>query len=289
MATMSRPIELIPPAQQVLWGWPAVLNFALGGLGAGLYVAAVVAAGFERSFAVVVASWLGPALVLLGFAAVAAEAGRPFRGPRVLTRVRTSWMSRELWLGGAFIVLVAADLAFPLRPHRIEAVVAALLLALAQGFIVRRARGVIAWDMPLVPLLFLLSALLSGAGGFLVIEAARGAVPPAAFLGAVMALLVGGFIVWGRYLGGSRDDAFLRAIEPLGDGPPALFIARGGYLLPFVLLALGASLPAVAPAALAVAGALMIAAQCYAKARLILSAGHLRPITLSLRIPRRPS
>jgi hypothetical protein len=37
--------------------------------------------------------------VLAGFAAVAGEAGRPLRGPRVLWKVRTSWMSRELWIG----------------------------------------------------------------------------------------------------------------------------------------------------------------------------------------------
>src|SRR6266496_1975910 len=59
---MTRPVELIPSRRQALWGWPAVLNFVLGGLGAGLYVTAVVAAGFGRSPAVTVASWLGPTL-----------------------------------------------------------------------------------------------------------------------------------------------------------------------------------------------------------------------------------
>src|SRR5574342_536774 len=106
MATMEMtgPMELIPARRQALWGWPAVLNFALGGLGAGLYAVAVVAAGFGRSPAVTAASWV----------------------------------SRELWIGGAFVVLVATDLAFPLRLHRGLAVLAALVLALAQGYIVRR-------------------------------------------------------------------------------------------------------------------------------------------------------
>jgi DMSO reductase anchor subunit len=291
MATMPmpRPVELIPPGQQALWGWPAVVNFALGGLGAGLYVAAVVGAGFGRSPAVTLASWLGPALVLAGFAAVAGEAGRPFRGPRVLARIRTSWMSRELVVGLAFVLLVAGDLLFPLRVYRILAVVAAVLLAMAQGFIVRRARGVTAWNVPLVPLVFLLSALISGTGGYLLIEAARGKVPTAAILGAVMALLVVGFVVWAQYLTSSREAAFERAIAPLSEGRAAMFIARGGYLLPFALVAFAVSLPAVAPAALGLAASLMIAAQCCAKARLILAAGELRPITLSLRIQRRPS
>ena len=104
-ASLSR-VELIPPQRQRLWGWPAVMNFVLGGLGAGWYAIALLAAGFEGSPAVTVASWAAPALVLAGFAAVASAAGRPQRGLRVLTRVRTSWMSRELALGGTFVLLV---------------------------------------------------------------------------------------------------------------------------------------------------------------------------------------
>ena len=292
MATlaMTRPVELIPGRPQTLWGWPAVLNFALGGLGAGLYVVAVAAAGFGRSPAVTVASWLGPALVLAGFAAVAMEAGRPFRGPRVLTRVRTSWMSRELWIGGVFVLLVAADLAFPFRLHRIQAMGAALALALAQGFIVRRARGIAAWDVSIMPLVFLLSALLSGSGLYVSIEVVAGRLPGAPLVAIVMALLGAGLAAWARYLRSSSELAFIQAVEPLGQGWAPLLIVGGGYVAPFALAALAVALPPLAMPALLMAGVLMIAAQLYAKARLILTAGHLRPITLAgLRIPRRLS
>jgi len=292
MATiqMTRPVELIPSRRQTLWGWPAVLNFALGGLGAGLYVAAVVAAGFGRSPAVTVASWLGPALVLAGFAAVATEAGRPFRGARVLTRVRTSWMSRELWIGGAFVLLVAADLAFPLRLHRIQAVVAALALALAQGFIVRRARGISAWDVPIMPLLFLASALVSGSGLYLMIEAGAGRLPGARFLAVVLVLLAASLVVWGRYLCWSSESAFARAVDVLAYGRASRLIVVGGYLAPCVLAALAVGLPGLALPALLVAGTLMVGAQLYAKALLVLAAGVFRPITLArLRVPRRAS
>jgi formate-dependent nitrite reductase membrane component NrfD len=281
--------DLIPPRQQTLWGWPAVVNFTLGGLGAGLYVAAVAAAGSGRSPAVTVASWLGPVLVLAGFAAVAGEAGRPLRGPRVLARIRSSWMSRELAIGLAFVLCAAADALSPAPLWRMLAVVLALLLALAQGFIVRGARGITAWDMPLMPLVFLLSALLSGAGGYLLIEVALGEAPHLRVVGAVLGLLVTGFVVWTQYLAGSRDEAFARAVAPLSEGPAALFIAHGGYLVPFVLMLVAAGLPTLVPAATGLAGALMISAQGCAKARLILAAGELRPITLSLRMKRRAS
>src|SRR5512132_3518267 len=109
------PVELIAAQRQALWGWPAVANFALGGTGAALYAFASLASSFERSPAVALVSWLAPLLVLAGLAAVASETGRPFRGPRVLRQVRTSWMSRELWLGAIFVLLVAADIVFPLR------------------------------------------------------------------------------------------------------------------------------------------------------------------------------
>ena len=287
-AATTRPVELIPPQQQRLWGWPAVLNFFLGGLGAGLYVVAVAAAGFERSPAVAVASWLGPALVLAGFAAVATEAGRPFRGPRVLWRVRTSWMSRELWIGGAFVLFAAADLLFPLRLHRVQALVAALLLALAQGFIVRRARGVTAWDVSIMPLLFVLSALVSGGGLYLLIAVGGGRAPGALLLGAVLILVVAGLLAWMRYLTWSSEPSFVQAVEPLTHGRASLVIVRGGYLAPFVLAALAAAVPIVAVPALVLAGLLLIGGQLCAKARLILAAGQLRPITLrGVRVERR--
>jgi DMSO reductase anchor subunit len=278
---MTRPIELIPSRRQALWGWPAVLNFALGGLGAGLYVVAAAAAGFDRSPTVTAASWLGPLLVLAGFVAVATEAGRPFRGPRVLTRLATSWMSRELWIGGAFVLFVATDLAFPLRIHRALAVAMALALALAQGFIVRRARGVTAWDVPLMPLLFLFSALISGSGLYLVIEVISGRRPDGAVLGGVLALLAGGLFVWTRYIRWSVEPAFAEAIAPLTSGRGGHVIVCGGYTAPLGLIPLGVLLPAVAPLALLVAGALMVGAQFHAKTLLILSAGQFRPITLA--------
>ncbi len=288
--TMRLPrMEMLPAQRQVLWGWPAVMNFALGGLGAGWYVIAVLAAGFERSPGVTAASWVAPVLVLAGFAAVAAEAGRPLRGLRVLTRLRTSWMSRELLVGIVFVLLVAADLAFPLRLHRAQAVVAAVLLALAQGFIVRRARGVTAWDVPIMPLLFLLSALLSGAGAYLLGETVARRPPPPGLVAGVLAVLVVAFAAWARYLVWTSEDSYARAVAPLRTGGPALIIDGAGYGLPLLLGLLALAAPAVAPPLLGLVGALLITGQVYAKARLVLAAGQLRPITLAIVPSRRRS
>lgn len=288
-ATTAQRIEVIPPPRQTLWGWPAVVNFVLGGLGAGWYIVAALAAGLERSPSVTAASWAAPVLVLAGFAAVAAEAGRPLRGPRVLTRLRTSWMSRELLAGIVFVALVAADLAFPLRLYRAPAVVAAVLLALAQGFMVRRARGITAWDVPLMPLLFLLSALLSGSGAYLLVDALAGRSPIPAVIGVTLLLIVVAFVVWVRYLAWTSEAAYRRAIAPLREGRSAVVIDGAGYGLPLLLGLLALAAPAVAGPLVGLAGALLVAGQGYAKARLILAAGHLRPITLALALSKRRS
>jgi formate-dependent nitrite reductase membrane component NrfD len=256
---MTPPVELIPAQRQRFWGWQAVVNFTLGGVGAGLYGTAVLAAGFERTAAVALASWLAPLLVLAGFAAVAGEAGRPLRGPRVLWKVRTSWMSRELWIGGAFVLLIAADIAFPLRIHRAQALAAAVLLALAQGMILRHSRGITAWDAPIMPWLFLLSAAVSGAGAYMLLEVLAGRPVASAVIEASLVLLVA-----------------------------ALGLGRAYVFTPALAVAL--AWPAAAAPAVALAGLAMVAGQAHFKAELIVKAGLLRPVTVPyLRMSRRSS
>jgi DMSO reductase anchor subunit len=251
----AAPVVLLPAIAQRLWGWPAVVNLAAGGLGAGLYLAFAVAGtpGIAR--------WLAPALVLAGFAAVAAEAGRPLRGGRVLARVRTSWMSRELWLGTAFALAAALGLVPLAAP-------AAAALALAQGMILREARGVPAWSVPVMPVLFLTSALVSGAGLWLLLEVAGGRQPGDRAFAAVLVLAVA--------------HAAL-AIRHVRVGPFDVL----GHLAPAVLLAPALAWPALAVPAGALAGLALVVSQVGAKAALVLVAGRLRPITIPAFAPRR--
>lgn len=273
---------MIPVRRQSLWGWPAVANFTLGGLGAGWYAMAVLAAGLDRTPGLIVASWTAPALVLAGFTAVAAEAGRPLRGLRVPARVRTSWMSREVLIGAIFVLLVAADLVFPLRLYRGSALLAAALLALAQGFMVRRARGVTAWDVPIMPLLFLISAGLAGAGAVLLVEASARRAVELPLLAGVVALIALSFVAWARYLGWSSQESFVRAVAPLRQRKAALVVDGAGHGLPVLLVVLALLVPAAAGPALGLAGVLLMAGQAHAKAGLILDAGLLRPVTLRI-------
>ena len=290
-AAVRSPAALIPAQAQRLWGWPAVVNFTLGGMGAGLYVTAVLAARLERPPAVAWATWIAPLLVLAGFAAVAGEAGRPLRGPRVLWKVRTSWMSRELWLGGAFVLFATVDIAFPLRIHRAQALVAAVLFAVAQGFILRCARGVAAWNAPGMPWLFALSAAASGGGLYLLIEAVTRRTVSENVLLAGIALVIVSFQAGRAYVATPAGQAFMEATAPFREGPVWRLALGIGLALPAVALTVALITPAAVTApAVAVAGLGMIAGQVTFKAELILRAGQLRPITIAnLRIPRRPS
>jgi DMSO reductase anchor subunit len=266
-------VALIPETPQTLWRWPAVANFLGGGLGAGFYVGAAVAG---RPAA---AAWLGPALVLAGFLAVATEAGRPLRGIRVLARLRTSWMSRELWLGGAFAVVAASEPLTHLPGQRLLASALALGYVLAQGLILRQARAIAAWSVPVLPLLFLTSALVSGAGLVLLVETLGGGLSPR-LLGGTLTLTTLDVVAWQVYLTWSREAAFRRGVQPLREGPLALAVVGAGHVGPLFLLALALTLPA-ASAVLAAAGALsLLAGQTAGKAGLILVVGRIRAITI---------
>jgi hypothetical protein len=282
-----RPLVLIAGTLQTLWGLPAVLNFGLGGLGAGFYASAAVL-GSEGVMAL--AAWLAPALVLAGFGAVAGEAGRPLRGPRVLRGAATSWMSRELWLGGLFVSLAVADAVLPGTSLRLGAAAAAGGLVLAQGAMLTRARAIAAWSVPIMPLVFAASAAVSGGGLLILAELLTGGLPGRHLLLAQLATLVAGLLVWLAYLAASRDPVFLEATRPLRQGATALEIVVAGHAAPFALLALALGLPSGSAIPTALAGLLAVLAQLRAKSVLILAAGRRRPLTLAtLTLPRRSS
>jgi DMSO reductase anchor subunit len=267
-----------------VWRLPAVANFVLGGLGAGFYAAAAVVG----EGALAVAGWLGPALVLAGFAAVAAEAGRPGRGPRVVARVRTSWMSREAVLGGGFAALAVADLLAPAPALRALAAAVALAYVFAQGRILSAARGVTAWSVGVMPVVFLASAAVSGLGLLLVVGVVGGRPPGGGVLGLTLLVLVLAVGVWLVYLTWRHDPAFTHAVRALTDGRGAVAIVAGGYVAPFALTAV--ALAAVLPGLALGAGVLMVLGQALAKWALLTEAGELRAITLgNLRLQRRVS
>ena len=278
--TASPPVVLLPGRPQTLWGWPAVANFVLGGLGSGLYVVAAATGGLARTPALVTAAWLGPLLVLAGFGAVALEAGRPLRGVRVLARVATSWMSREGTLGLGFAALAALEFVAPSPAGRAAAAALAALFALAQGLIPRRARAVSAWDVPVLPALFAVSAQASGLGLHALLATVAGEGSGRALLAAIGVAAVLAGLVWVAYLTWSSDEVFRAAVRPLHRGAAAAATFATASVLPLGLGLLGLALSRRTDLLAALAGALLIVGQARLKSALIREAGRLRPITV---------
>ena len=144
-------------------------------------------------------------------------------------------MSREAVLGGGFAALAALEIAAPGSSLRWLAAAAALAYALAQGRILAAARGVTAWSVGVMPVVFLASAAVSGLGLLLIVDGlagrppgvqrlgatllvhALGTDPPARPLGAIV-LLAAPFV--GQ--GGWHDDDFELTTETGGRLPPSV-------------------------------------------------------------------
>jgi hypothetical protein len=192
-------------------------------------------------------------------------------------------MSRETLVGTVFIATAAIDWLFPHPALWGLAAAAALGLMLSHGFIVYRVRGVTAWNVPLIPLLFLTSGFATGAGLMLL------AVPGRLTLGASPVMIglicvVVDLAAWLLYLRWSRDAAFREATEPLRR-PKSLFFTVGiGHLLPALLLLValggGASVE-LWRTVTALAGLAIVVDGVSQKAGIILEAGYLRGSVLA--------
>ncbi len=232
--------ELLEPRRQRTWGLLAVSYFILGGTGVGLYLfftgyrlleGAALKAPEDMPVKI-----LSCALVCLGFLALTFEAGRPARGIYLLRNLRRSWVSIEVLSGSLFILCSALDLLFPGTILYIPAACAALGLGISQGFIIYRARAIPSWNARDIPLLFLSSAVVMGAGLFL----AAGAVLNIGLGGSatiiLLICLMLNMAAWIMYLTGSGDKYFSGATAFLRR-PLALFLVIGvGQLLPACLL-----------------------------------------------------
>ena len=84
-------MELIRPAKQTAWGWPAAANFILGGMGASFYLLSLWARIHGGAPAVSnhgeIFKIVGPGLTILGLALLGLEAGRPLRSRFLLKQL----------------------------------------------------------------------------------------------------------------------------------------------------------------------------------------------------------
>jgi formate-dependent nitrite reductase membrane component NrfD len=265
--------------RQSVWGKLAVSNFFFGGAGGGLYVLAV---GFPMVSPQETASLfapfrlLAPALVLVGFLSVAAEAGQPFRGLNVLLNVKQSWMSRELLVGFSFVGAALDDWLWLSPFLKTFATLTALGYVMSQGFILLRARGVPAWNLPVLPILFLTSGVLTGAGILLIcipFLEAREEILRQLGLVAITAA-AGNLGVWFFYLCRSAVAETLN--QTMLGGVIGL-----GHVLPVLLILAGLGFPESLPVMVVLAGLALVVGEVLLKDAVVRQAGHL----VGIRVP----
>lgn len=281
-------MELIRPTKPEVWGWPVVVNFVLGGMATGFYLLNSLLTILQNGTLGVSQplgfKLLASVLTSLGFLALTVEAGRPLRGRHLFRYLRRSWMSREALAGVIFIPAAALDWLFPHPVLWVLAAAAAIGLMISHGFIVYRIRAVTAWNVPLMPLLFLTSGFATGSG--LVLLAALGKLTLG--IGPMMVGLICvvlNLAVWLLYLHWPHDVAFREATEALRRPSSLIFTVGIGHLLPILVLLL-----LIAPSictggelwhiVTALAGLAIVAGGVSQKVGIILKAGYLRGIVL---------
>jgi polysulfide reductase chain C len=181
---------------QDVWGPLVAWYLFLAGAGAGAYLVGVVADYLGERYRPLVKPgiYLGAPLVAIGSVLLLLDLGAPLRTWRAFLKPGSSMMSVGIIIISVFIILGAihiAALLFPRLKMSQQALrwlggingLFALATAIYTGLLLGVVKAVPFWNTPILPLLFLVSALSTGMGAVLLVVALRRWVAPAAVEG----------------------------------------------------------------------------------------------------------
>jgi polysulfide reductase chain C len=181
---------------QDVWGPLIAWYLFLAGAGAGAYLVGVVASHLGERYRPLVKPgiYLGAPLVAIGSALLLFDLGQPLRFWRGFMRPGSSMMSVGIIVISVFIILGAIHivaLLFPGLKISRRALswlggingLFALGTAIYTGLLLGVVKAVPFWNTPMLPLLFLVSALSTGMGAVLLVVGLRRWVMPAAVEG----------------------------------------------------------------------------------------------------------
>jgi DMSO reductase anchor subunit len=232
-------LKIVPHQRQRSWGSLAVVNLTLGGAGAGLYLLGALLTILGRNrpdlIQLVPFQLLAPAMVCCGFLSLTLEAGRPVRAPYLVRNLSGSWMSIESLAGGIFIFFALVNRFFPNFVFKTMAVSAALILMMSQGFMIYRAAAVTAWNMRLIPVIFVTSGFMTACGLVLLNTQIFSGMDSLPVLISLICIFLN-LVVWLLYLYWYHDNDFQEAVKSMRYPISLLVIVGIGHLIPFVLL-----------------------------------------------------
>lgn len=284
-------IELIAPAKQKEWGWPAAANFTLGGGGTGFYLFTFLTMILEHPNSALndpIPDWMiAPVLVVFGFLCLIIEGGRPLRSPYLFRHLGKAWISKEILAFTFFVPALILDHFFPHPIFKACAALSSLFFMVAQGFILYSSRAIQAWNVSIIPLFFLSSGFASGAGLALLLAASGRLVIEGGLVMLSMICIIWNLIIWLFYLRWSSNTIdFRSATEALCRPFMIFFIIVFGHALPILIMLLLQIRPFQDVGAMPegvfamISGLAIITGVTAQKAGMVLSSGFTRKITL---------
>jgi len=174
-----------------VFGWKVIAYLFLAGVGGG---AAAVGAAFhlihpEATFITWTSVILGAPLVIVGCGLLFLDLGRPQAAFRALSRPNHAWIARGTIILTAFVVLEAIQFAWLIWPFQgltsgsslftflnVLGGVFGVLTVIYTGLLFNTTRSIPFWSTPILPLLFLVSGVSTGALGLILFLLASG--PP---------------------------------------------------------------------------------------------------------------
>jgi len=159
---------------QTEWGWLIAIYLFLGGVGAGAYTIAAINGfmGEELALSTTVGLWISFPALMIGSAVLLADLGSPTKAIFAGKKLGSSWIARGFWIISIFMIL--AFIHFLL--HRLGSpagspsvtVVSILGIVFAvstmayTGVLLGASKGVPFWRSGIVPVVFVVSALVTG-------------------------------------------------------------------------------------------------------------------------------
>ncbi len=163
---------------QTEWGWLIAIYLYLGGVGSGAYAIAAINGFLGKPLELSTAIGLSIAFpsLLIGTGALMADLGQPGKAVLAGKNIKTSWISRGFWIISIFMVLAFAHLAILFYTDmRTTAQGTTILAALAlagtmfalgtmayTGILLGASKGMPFWRTAAVPVVFVISALVTG-------------------------------------------------------------------------------------------------------------------------------
>jgi formate-dependent nitrite reductase membrane component NrfD len=159
---------------QTEWGWLVAIYLFLGGVGAGAYTIAAINGfvGESLEFSTLVGLWISFPALIIGSAFLLVDLGSPAKAFLAGMKPGSSWIARGFWIISIFMVLSFVHFLLHRGGRTAEdptvllvsilGIVFAVLTMAYTGVLLGASKGVPFWRSGVVPVVFVVSALVTG-------------------------------------------------------------------------------------------------------------------------------